>query len=305
MASVARAEPVSFLCAEATLVGVLHSPPSQPDIAVIIVVGGPQYRVGSHRQFLLLARDLASRGIAVLRFDCRGMGDSDGEFASFEAIEPDIAAAVDFLARRLPGLRSIVLWGLCDATLAICAHAARDSRVGGVVLLNPWVRSEAGQSRARLRHYYLQRVTQLAFLRKILRGEFNPVASARDLLGHALRAFAPARSTGRQPALSAAVERPLADRMADNLARFPGRTLLIISGRDLTAQEFEDETRRSKRWRRLYRDPRLTRRSLEDADHTFSRREWRDEAALETWEWLRSWATNESGPSQRGNISSV
>ena len=45
---------------------------------VLIVTGGPQYRAGSHRQFVLLARFLAARGMAVLRFDYRGMGDSEG-----------------------------------------------------------------------------------------------------------------------------------------------------------------------------------------------------------------------------------
>ncbi len=47
-------------------------------LGVLIVVGGPQYRVGSHRQFVLLARALAARGFAAMRFDCTGMGDSDG-----------------------------------------------------------------------------------------------------------------------------------------------------------------------------------------------------------------------------------
>jgi alpha/beta superfamily hydrolase len=45
---------------------------------VLVIVGGPQYRAGSHRQFTLLARSLAEQGFAVLRFDYRGMGDSTG-----------------------------------------------------------------------------------------------------------------------------------------------------------------------------------------------------------------------------------
>ena len=71
--------PLSFACQDCRLYGVLHRPRSRGRSGVLIVVGGPQYRVGSHRQFVLLARFLAGRSIPVLRFDYRGMGDSEGE----------------------------------------------------------------------------------------------------------------------------------------------------------------------------------------------------------------------------------
>jgi len=51
------------------------------DTGVLIVVGGPQYRVGSHRQFVMLARFLADHGVPCMRFDYRGMGDVSGECA--------------------------------------------------------------------------------------------------------------------------------------------------------------------------------------------------------------------------------
>ena len=66
------------------VLAVLHQGESGRKIGMVIVVGGPQYRVGSHRQFLLLARQLSNAGFPVMRFDCRGMGDSGGEFAGFE-----------------------------------------------------------------------------------------------------------------------------------------------------------------------------------------------------------------------------
>ena len=36
-------------------------------------------------------------------------------------------------------------------------QATRDPRVAGLALLNPWVRSDAGLARARVKHYYRQR----------------------------------------------------------------------------------------------------------------------------------------------------
>jgi hypothetical protein len=47
---------------------------------VVIIVVGPQYRAGLHRQFVSLARTLSTAGFLVLRYDYRGMGDSDGEY---------------------------------------------------------------------------------------------------------------------------------------------------------------------------------------------------------------------------------
>jgi hypothetical protein len=50
-------EPLLFRCENARLVGILHRPAEQRTRGVLLVVGGPQYRVGSHRQFVLLARE--------------------------------------------------------------------------------------------------------------------------------------------------------------------------------------------------------------------------------------------------------
>ena len=57
-------------------------------VGVVIVVGGAQYRVGSHRQFVGLARHLAAHGHPVLRFDFPGMGDSPGDWVGFESTAP-------------------------------------------------------------------------------------------------------------------------------------------------------------------------------------------------------------------------
>ncbi len=102
---------VRFACQGEELVGILGRPAAPRALGVVIVVGGPQYRTGSHRQFTLLARHLLQEGFAVLRFDCRGMGDSGGEFPGFEHISADIAAAVDTLCEHIPAVRRVVLWG--------------------------------------------------------------------------------------------------------------------------------------------------------------------------------------------------
>lgn len=279
-----------FACEGAELLGVFHPGAPGASRGVLLVVGGPQYRVGSHRQFVLLARELAAAGVPVLRFDYRGMGDADGEFAGFEQIDADIAAAIDAFSAQLPALREIVLWGLCDAASAALFYAWRDPRIAGLVLLNPWLRTEAGQARAYLRHYYLARLANPELWRKIRRGEFQFSAALRSLL-------ALFKQTRRDDSSSVAVPQPatvsettaLPERMAESWRRFAGPILLILSGDDLTAAEFRDTTRASRHWRRLLARPQVTLQELPEANHTFSRREWRDQVAAWTREWLRAW----------------
>ncbi|MFO1428940.1 MAG: hydrolase 1, exosortase A system-associated [Candidatus Competibacteraceae bacterium] len=278
----------TFSCQGAGLVGILHPGSDRAARGVLIVVGGPQYRVGSHRQFLLLARDLAAAGIPVLRFDYRGMGDAGGEAVDFEHCRDDIAAAVDAFLARCPGLREVVIWGLCDAASAALFYAWRDRRVKGLVLLNPWVRTEVGESRAFLKHYYLKRLFSADLWAKIRRGEFKVADSLGSLLAMVKTVLTPTVQA-RSNATSSEAVGPLPERMMEGLAHFAGPVLLILSGNDLTAAEFKDTVAASPRWRRLLRQPRITRYELPAANHTFSRREWRQQVMEWTLQWLRSW----------------
>jgi exosortase A-associated hydrolase 1 len=270
-----------FVCRTATLVGIVHRPPAAARRGVLIVVGGPQYRVGSHRQFLLLARSLTGHGVPVMRFDHRGVGDSDGPYRGFEALDDDIAAAIDAFLAECPEIEEVVLWGLCDAASAVLFYAHRDPRVAGIVLANPWVRTPESEARVYLRHYYLRRLTERDFWRGMLAGHVRPMAAATSLLQLLGRLLGGAPASGGRAALP--------DRMADGLARFQGPVLLIMSGQDLTAREFEDAASQSAAWRRLLAEERIRREDLAPADHTFSRRAWRDKVATWTLDWLRSW----------------
>jgi exosortase A-associated hydrolase 1 len=274
-------EAVVFPCEGEALVGVLALPEHPAVRGVLIVVGGPQYRAGSHRQFTLLARQLAEAGIASLRFDYRGMGDSTGEARTFEHAQQDMRCAVDRLAARLPQLRDIVVWGLCDAASAALFYAHRDQRIGGLVLVNPWVRTVEGLARAQLRHYYLARLLQASFWQKVARGEFAFRARAKAFCQR-LR-----QTVRRRKEATASSARALPDRMEDGLRRFSGSVLLILSGNDLTAQEFKDMVARSPGWQELLGDLRVTRCDLPEANHTFSRRDWRSKVAQWTSDWLK------------------
>ncbi len=275
---------MTFRCGDSTLIGIVHPSDTSARRGVLVVVGGPQYRIGSHRQFVLLARALAARQIPAMRFDHRGIGDSDEPYRGFEALDLDIASAVQAFMGACPGLTEIVLWGLCDAASAILFYAHRDPRVVGVVLLNPWVRTPESEARVYLRHYYRQRLLDPAFWRRVLAGQVSIRGSAQSFMGFLRRRFAGSAERAKAESSSA---KALPDRMADGLAAFNGPVLLIMSGQDLTAREFEDAARQSKSWQRLLADPRVSRRDLPPADHTFSRAEWGDIVSEWTSAWVR------------------
>ena len=284
---------ISFACEGCWLYGVLSLPPASAPVArrgVVLVVGGPQYRVGSHRQFTLLARELAQQGVPVLRFDYRGMGDSEGEIRDFLNVDADLRAAIDAFAAALPAVREVVLWGLCDAASAAMLYAPQDDRVAGLVLINPWARTEEGVARAYLKHYYLSRLMQPGLWQKIVRGQFDYRAATRSfikLCASALRRSS-ASPAGGAPVPSAASPPALPERLLAGFSQFQGRSLVIISGADLTGRAFSDMTA-APAWRRLMRSKCVIRQTLPQADHTFSRPDWRDQVARWTADWLRSW----------------
>ena len=270
-----------------TRVGIVASAlPSSapPDIGVVIVVGGPQYRAGSHRQFVLLARALAAAGTPVLRFDSRGMGDSEGELRSFEDLGDDIGQAIGALQQAAPQVRRVVLWGLCDGASAalLYLHGHGDRRVAGLALLNPWVRSTASLARTHVKHYYLQRLKERAFWAKLLSGKV--AASALADLGANLRnAFG-----GGGAAKALAASAPFQDRMAEAWGAFEGQTLLMLSGDDYTAREFVEFTAASPGWQRALQARPATRVDLPGADHTCSQPAAQRAAEAATAGWLAS-----------------
>lgn len=287
---------LAFACEGESLVALL-SEPAEADIAsaadtgVLLIVGGPQYRVGAHRQFTLLGRALAASGTPCLRLDYRGMGDAGGAMRDFADVDADIGAAIDAWQRARPQLRRVVLWGLCDAASAalLYAHRRRDPRVAGLCLANPWVRTETSLARAQVKHYYLDRLRQPAFWRKLLSGRVG-LSAVRELLGKLALARGPAAASGDGAARGPGAKdtRHYTEQMADGLGGFAGPVLLILSGDDVVAQEFLDRCRDGgPAWQALLSRPGLRRADLADADHTFSTADWRARVERLTADFVR------------------
>ena len=95
--------PVTFKSHGQQVVGMWHRPAGRgPFPAVLFLHGFTGSKVEAHRLFVLQARALAAAGIAALRFDFRGSGDSAGEFQEMTVAGEcaDARAAIRWLRKQ-------------------------------------------------------------------------------------------------------------------------------------------------------------------------------------------------------------
>lgn len=243
----ARALP--FDCAGVLCAGMLH--PGARRAGLLIVSGGLQTRVGSHRLFFDLAAAISQAGFPVLRFDRRGMGDSGGIDKGWRSSAPDIGAAAAALRGACPALRSVAGWGLCDGASALALFGA-DAGLDGLVLANPWLRDEDHVSLpppAAVAQRYRQRLFDRDSWRRLVRGDIDLAKLARGLRSLQLR---------HRPT---ALERE----MAHALSRFNGPVSALLGTGDATGIAFAAAVRA---------DPlkrcRVVCRPVADGDHSFS-----------------------------------
>lgn len=131
--------PIAIESQGQAVLGVFHTPAGSGKApAVLFLHGFASTKVGPHRLLVKAAEALAAQGVAALRFDLRGCGDSegdsrdmtlDGHVADARAalawlrarpeVDPQRVALLGFslggavaalLAGEEPGLRAVVLW---------------------------------------------------------------------------------------------------------------------------------------------------------------------------------------------------
>lgn len=149
--------------ADITLAGTLTLPKGEkPFPAALLITGsGPQNRdetVFGHRPFLVLADYLTRQGIAVLRVDDRGVGESTGDFskATSEDFATDVLTGIEYLKTRTEiNPEQIGLIGHSEGGIIAPMVAVKSPDVAYIVLMAGT--GITGEEVLYLQHYLISR----------------------------------------------------------------------------------------------------------------------------------------------------
>lgn len=138
-------EEVAFenMQAQVTLAGTLTLPSEEGNYPAVILISGSgaqnrDEEISGHKPFLIIADHLTKQGIAVLRYDDRGVGKSTGDFdaATTADFALDVRAALEFLkTRKEINSNKIGLIGHSEGGLIAPMVASDSPDVSFIVLL--------------------------------------------------------------------------------------------------------------------------------------------------------------------------
>ena len=123
---------VNFLSKGEKIAGMLHVPKKTPASLIIFCHGFTGHRIETHRLFIYAAREFCMKGYAVLRFDFRGSGESEGTFDSMTVSREveDLENALDWIHDRNDILKEqIGVVGLSLGGAVTLLTAAKDERI--------------------------------------------------------------------------------------------------------------------------------------------------------------------------------
>ena len=109
--------------------------------ACLLMNAGVVHRIGPHRINVKIAQSLAESGIASVRIDLSGLGDSKaalGAVHSGEQTVRDLQDAMAYLDETL-GIRRFVVFGLCSGSVHGYRLALVDDRVVGLMMFDGYL----------------------------------------------------------------------------------------------------------------------------------------------------------------------
>jgi alpha/beta superfamily hydrolase len=132
---VASNETFDFAGPAGRLEAILMHPEGPPRAAAVVCHAHPLHGGVMHFKVVFrAAKALQAHGAAVLRFNFRGVGRSEGTHDSGQGEQDDVRAALTEMARRFPGL-PVVLGGFSFGSAMALHVAARDPRPAALFVL--------------------------------------------------------------------------------------------------------------------------------------------------------------------------
>lgn len=122
-----------------TLLGHIDAPETPRGLGVLIVPPFAWEDVCSYRPLRYMGRMLAENGIAALRFDLPGMGDSSGDALDSDLLDAWILSVDDAAAelRAVTGVKDVAVVGIRLGAMLALAAAARGANIQDLVLWGP------------------------------------------------------------------------------------------------------------------------------------------------------------------------
>jgi hypothetical protein len=123
---------------EDSLIGVFNDAGGGAAICCLLINAGVVARVGPNRLNVKIARALAARGIASIRFDLAGLGDSKppSRAASYQdQAALDMRAAMDYV-EKAGGPRRFAVFGICSGAVNALRGGLADTRLEGILMLD-------------------------------------------------------------------------------------------------------------------------------------------------------------------------
>lgn len=133
-------KPAEIITEAGVLRGMIHLPENKKPLGMVVIFHGyfSSNRVGPARLYIEMARMLSSCGFYVVRFDCLGVGDSDGEFSDV-TLESEIKdfTRISHFALKCDNIQSLTIIGhSMGANLAIYV-ATHFKEIEGLLLIAP------------------------------------------------------------------------------------------------------------------------------------------------------------------------
>ena len=288
-------------------------PPGAPksDIACVLLSPGVKMRVAPHRMYRKLAGEFLQRGMAVMRVDFHGLGDSEGDLPEQQLDQlyrqvqlgrhvDDARTALRWLQRE-HGLKRFVIGGLCGGALTGLLASEVDQSVIALYAIGiPVVLDASGQPESQNMTQGQLRDMRGSYLAKLLKpSSWIRLLTFQSSFGTILRSLFPnvAKGGSKKSAIADVRVPPPATATAPNLnPKYPPAmfgllqrsrpALLIFSGADRL--QFEYQEKFVEPWRAALAEyaSLLSVEVIPEANHVLGDPAWMAQARLLTGRWL-------------------